>query len=373
MILSKNKVNDDSGESMENSRPLGDWKQIVRNYSNPDPIKSWWQFLSTLALLLFLWWAAYKAIEFSIYLTVAISCLNQFLFIRMFIFLHDCGHGSFFESKKLRTLIGTFCGVLTFTPYKQWSREHAGHHSTSGNLDKRGVGDVWTVTTKEYSEMLPFQKLCYHVFRFPLVNFVIGPFYIFQIRFRFKQRFDGREEDINRYVTNIFIFLVIMALCFAIGWKAFLIVHLPIIILNNILGTWLFFVQHQYRNAYWEKDEKWDYFTAAMKGSTFLKLPKILQWATGNIGIHHVHHLSHKIPNYNLQAAYDENPLFHGCTTIGILKSLEGIWLKLWDENTAELISFGEYYRRYGIKPKFRVMRMYQFFMPWMKASKFTS
>ena len=356
---------------MENTK--SNWKQIVRKYSTPDPVKSWWQVINTLGSFVFLWWLAYKALDISIYLAIFISLVNQIFNIRTFIILHDCGHGSFFKSKKLRTLIGTICGVLTFTPYKQWTREHAGHHQTSGNLDKRGLGDVWTITTAEYSEMSPLAKLGYHAFRFPLVNFVIGPFYIFQIRFRFKQHFDGPEEDRNRYLTNFLIAAIITTLCLTLGWKTFLIVHLPIVLLSNTIGTWLFFVQHQYEDAYWRKNDEWDYFDASIKGSSFLKLPKFFQWSTGNIGIHHIHHLSHQIPNYYLGQAYEENELFQDCKVLGFWESFKGIWLKLWDENTQELISFGEYYRRYGVKSNVWFKRAYEAILPWLKNSNLAS
>ena len=329
-----------------------DWKKIVRKYTTPDHKKSWTQVFNTLVPYFALWYLAYKAIDISIYLAIAISLINQFFNIRAFIILHDCGHGSFFKSKKLRTIVGTICGVLTFTPYKQWAREHAAHHNTSGNLDKRGQGDVWTITANEYTEMGLFEKFSYHFFRFPFVNFVLGPFLIFQFRFRFKQTGDGREEDTNRWLTNFLLVSVITILCLTIGWKAFLIVHLPIVLASNTIGTWLFFVQHQYEDTYWRKTEDWNYFDASMKGSSFLKLPKFFQWATGNIGIHHIHHLSHQIPNYYLQKAYDENELFQDCKVLTFWQSFKGIWLKLWDEEHDELISFGTYYKRYG-KQKF--------------------
>ncbi|MCO4792845.1 MAG: fatty acid desaturase [Bacteriovoracaceae bacterium] len=344
-----------------------DWKKVVRKYTTPDPIKSWWQVFNTLVPLFLLWWLAYEALSVSIWLAIAISCVNQFFNIRTFIILHDCGHGSFFEQKWLRTFIGTICGILTFTPYKQWTREHAGHHNTSGNLDKRGIGDVWTLTADEYTMKTPLQRLGYHIFRFPLVNFIIGPFYIFQIRFRFKQRFDGPAEDRNRWLTNFALFAIITTLCLTIGWKAFLIVHLPIVLVSNTIGTWLFFVQHQYEDTYWRKNEEWDYFEASMKGSSFLKLPKFFQWGTGNIGIHHIHHLSHQIPNYYLRKAYDENPLFQDCKVLGFWESFRGIWLKLWDEKHKELISFGEYYRRYGVRSDVWVKRAWQSFLPWTR------
>ncbi|MBT5094944.1 MAG: fatty acid desaturase, partial [Halobacteriovoraceae bacterium] len=280
-----------------------EWKKIVRKYTTPDPIKSWWQVINTLVPLFTLWWCAYQALSVSIWLSLFIGILCQPFFVRAFIILHDCSHGTFFKSKRLRTIVGTICGILTFTPYKQWGREHTAHHQTSGNLDKRGLGDVWTITAKEYGEMDWKGKFAYHTFRFPIVNFIIGPFYIFQIRFRFHQRHDGVAEDRNRQFTNLALAVIIGTLCYSIGWKAFLAVHLPIVLFTNTLGTWLFFVQHQYEDTYWRKNEEWDYFEASMQGSSFLKLPKFFQWCTGNIGIHHIHHLSHQIPNYNLRKA----------------------------------------------------------------------
>jgi len=346
-----------------------DWRSLVRPYSFPDAKRSWWQVANTLVPLFTLLYASYKCLALSPLLSIAISCLNLIFFMRAFILLHDCGHGSLFREKWIRTSLGTLCGILTFTPYKQWSREHAGHHAKSGNLDKRGLGDMWTLTTEEYSRMSATQKLGYHLYRFPPITFILGPFYLFQLRFRFRQRFDGAEEDRNRYLTNAILFLLISALCLHFGWKAFLIVHLPIILLFNTVSTLMFFVQHQYEDAYWKPDNEWNYFEASMKGSSYLKLPKFFQWATGNIGLHHIHHLSHQIPNYKLQAAYDENELFHRCKEITFFKGLKGMRLKLWDPKSQEMISFREYYSRYGSTASDWLTKNYQRAFPWLRPS----
>ncbi|TNE97585.1 MAG: fatty acid desaturase [Deltaproteobacteria bacterium] len=352
-----------SGTEVKNE----DWKIIAKKYSTPDPVKSWGQIANTLIPYFTLWYLAYRALEISIWLTIAISLLNQFFNCRTFIIMHDCGHGSFFKSKKLRTIVGTICGILTFTPYEQWTKSHATHHNTSGNLDKRGIGDIWTLTATEYGEMSPWNRLMYHLYRFPFVTFVLGPFYLFQIAYRVKAKGDGPLQDRNRWLTNFALVAIITTLCLTIGWKAFLAVHLPIVIVSNTLGAWLFFVQHQYEDVYWRKTEDYDYFQACMKGCSYLKLPKLFQFGTGNIGIHHIHHLSHKIPNYNLQRAFDENDIFQDCTILGFWDSFKGIWLKLYDENTQSMISFGEYYRRYGVRPEIFTVRAWQWVFPWFR------
>ena len=322
------------------------WQKKVQRYKKGLPGKSLWQIVNTFFPLFFLWWASYKAYLYSPFLGVALSCLNQFFFIRTFIILHDCAHGSYLKSKGLQDLLGTFCGILTFTPFRQWKREHNEHHKYSGNLDKRGYGDIWTLTADEYNKASLKKKLAYHIYRFPLINFLLGPFYIFQIRFRFRQKGDGPIEDRNRYFTNFALVFLIMVLIGQIGLEAFLWIHLPIILLNNAIGTWLFFVQHQFEGTYWRKKENWDYFEASLKGASYLKLPRIFQWATGNIGLHHIHHLCHKIPNYRLQEALEENTFFQKATILNFKDSLKCLWLKLWDEKSERLISFGEYYRQ---------------------------
>jgi omega-6 fatty acid desaturase (delta-12 desaturase) len=329
----------------ENKSP--NWQKIVKPYTVPDHAKSWWQVANTLIPFFVLWVLAYKSLAISYWLTFAICVVAQAFVVRTFIIMHDCGHGSFFKSRRLRTIVGYITGILTFTPYWQWTRAHATHHSTSGNLDKRGTGDVWTATVEEYAAMTPWQRFGYKVYRFPLVNFVIGPVYIFQIRFRFFDKGDGPREKRSVIITNIALAAIIGTVSYFVGFKNFLLVQVPITVMCQIFGCWLFYVQHQYEDVYWRHEGDWDYFESAMKGSSFFKLPKVLQWASGNIGFHHLHHLSHQIPNYNLEKCHNENAIFQKPTTIGLFDSFKCASYKLYDEENKEMITFGQYRRRY--------------------------
>ncbi len=328
-----------------NTQTTSDWRMVVKSYAKPNVWKSSWQLANTLIPLVVLWYLAYKAFEVSYALTLAISLLNVPFFVRSFIIMHDCGHGNFFASRKARTFWGYVTGILCFTPYWQWAKDHATHHSTSGNLDKRGFGDIWTVTVEEFSQMTRLERLRYRLYRFPFVTFVVGPFWLFQMRFRFFAKHDGPKERGSVVITNIALALLITALCYAVGWKAFLMIQLPIIIVNQVLGIWLFYVQHQYEGVYWARDKEWNYFDASIKGSSYFKLPKILQWASGNIGLHHIHHLSHLIPNYNLERCFNENPMFQNPHTITITSSFKSLSMDLYDEKNKKLISFADFYK----------------------------
>lgn len=322
------------------------WKKIVRVYAKPDHKKSWWQVFNTLVPYLLLWTLAYQLSSFSFWPAFIICVVMSFFMCRLFIIMHDCGHGSFHESKKVRTFIGYLTGVITLTPYWQWTKDHATHHSNSGNLDKRGVGDIWTMTTKEYEEAKNWDKLLYRLYRFPVVTFILGPFYNFVIRHRFTRKIDGPLERRSVYITNILLALIYGALFTFLDPSRVFFVSAISTFFVLVMGVWLFYVQHQYEGVYWQYQEKWDYFDAAIKGSSFYKLPKILQWASGNIGFHHLHHLSHLIPNYNLQKAHEENTLFQDCKVLTLFESFKSLTLHLIDLENQTLISFAEYKKR---------------------------
>jgi omega-6 fatty acid desaturase (delta-12 desaturase) len=264
--------------------------------------------------------------------------------VRIFIIQHDCGHGSFFKSRQANDYLGSACSLFTLTPYLYWRKGHAIHHASAGNLEHRGVGDVYTMTVKEYLAQSPWGRLKYRFYRHPLVLFMLAPALLFFILYRFP---DPRAKALKReqasvWWTNLAIGVVVAALSLTIGWQAFLLVHLPITLLAATLGTWLFFVQHQFEDTYWAKEGEWDYTLAALQGSSYYKLPLVLQWFTGNIGFHHIHHLSPRIPNYLLQRCHEENPLFQQVVVLTLGSSFKTIFLSLWDEDQRRLVSFGQ-------------------------------
>jgi len=322
------------------------WTKIVRPYAVADHAKSWWQFSSSVIGFISTWYLAFLSLEVSYFLTIALGLLTAGFSVRLFIIMHDCGHGNFFKSKKMRTIIGHICGIFTITPYAQWTKSHGIHHSTSGNLDKRGIGDMLTHTTQEYEKLNWFDRLYYHCYRNPIFTFFLGPIYIFVVEYRTASKIDGPKEKNSVHLTNLALFCIILALSFAIGFKNFLLVQLPITMLACGIGSWLFYMQHQYEDPYWEREENWDFFDAAILGSSFYKLPKLLQYFSGNIGYHHIHHLSHMIPNYNLEKCMRENSLFQTPKTITFKDSIKCAFLNIYDEFEKELISFGQYRKR---------------------------
>ncbi len=322
----------------EPARPS--WQQLVARYQNPDLRRSLWQIANSFIPYMVLWYGMYRSLAVSYWLTLALAVPTAGMLMRIFIILHDCGHGSFFKSNKANTFVGTICGVLTFTPYAQWRREHAIHHASSGDLARRGVGDVKTLTVKEYLALPGWQRLGYRIYRHPITMFVFGPPFVFLISHRFISATSGKHERMGVHLTNLALLALFLVGGAAIGFKAVLLIQLPLMLLSSTAGVWMFYVQHQFEDTYWEQHPEWQYAAAALKGSSYYKLPKVLQWITGNIGFHHIHHLSPKIPNYNLQRCFDENPLFHHVTIVTFWESVKTIPLKLWDEERHKLISF---------------------------------
>ena len=316
------------------------WQKIVTKYQKPNLRRSLWEIANTVIPFFILWYLMYRSLTVSYWLALALAIPTAGLGMRIFIILHDCGHGSFFKSSRANNLVGTFCGILTFTPYYQWRHAHAIHHASHGDLDRRGVGDVLTMTVKEYLQSPWWKKLGYRLYRHPIVMFGLGPAFIFLLMHRFPHPKSGRRERNSVHLTNFVLLAMILALSWAIGFKTFVIVHLPVLLLTCTAGVWLFYIQHQFEDTYWEDHPEWDYAMASLYGSSYYRLPKVLQWFSGNIGLHHIHHLSPKIPNYNLQAAFDENPLFHHVTIVTFWESLKAASLKLWDEEQHKLVGF---------------------------------
>ncbi|MBT2291654.1 fatty acid desaturase [Paenibacillus albidus] len=326
----------------EQTSQLSNLKKSVAPYEKNDRKASIRQLINTLGPLVLLWCAAYFSLSVSYWLTLVFAIPAAGFVIRTFIIFHDCTHGSFFKNRRANDIIGTITGVLTLVPYQQWKKSHSIHHASSSNLDKRGIGDIWIMTVDEYIAASPMKRLYYRIYRNPLVMFGIGPIAVFLIQYRFNVKGARRKERMNTYLTNVSIVGLYALIVWAIGWPAFLMVQLPIVFVSGFLGIWLFYVQHQFEDSYFENEEEWSYVMAAVEGSSYYKLPKLLQWITGNIGFHHVHHLSPKVPNYNLEKAHNNTPPLQKATTITIGTSLKAIHFRLWDEEHKGFVSFKE-------------------------------
>jgi acyl-lipid omega-6 desaturase (Delta-12 desaturase) len=318
------------------------WQDLVKKYQVPDGWRSVWQIVNSVVPYIATWYLMYRSLSVSYWLTLLLAPLAAGFMTRIFIILHDCGHGSFFNSSKANHAVGSVCGVLAHTPYFQWTREHAIHHASSGDLSRRGVGDVDTLTVKEYLALSKLGRLKYRLYRNPLVMLGVGPHYIFLFRHRFAGKHSGRRERNNLYITNLGLLALYGPLWWVMGLKALLMILAPIVIIAGAAGVWLFYVQHQYEETYWRNRGEWDYATSALLGSSYYKLPRVLQWFSGNIGFHHIHHLSPKIPNYKLQKCHEENPLFQESTVLGFLASLKTASMKLWDEERQRMVGFNQ-------------------------------
>ncbi len=326
---------------MTNHDSKKNWRKIIAPYENISLMRSLWQILNTFVPFFLLWYAAYYSLSYSYWLTLLWIIPAAGLLVRIFIIFHDCCHGSFFPSRKANEIVGNIAGLMMFCPFEQWRNSHARHHATSGNLDKRGVGDIWTLTVTEYLALPWYKRLAYRLYRNPMIMFGFGASYLFLIDYRFNRKGARKKERYNTYMINLAIIGVISLMCWLIGWKAFLLIQGPIFLLAGTLGVWLFYVQHQFEGTYFEKSENWNHVDAALKGSSFYKLPKILQWFTGNIGYHHIHHLSPRVPNYNLDRAHEENQLFQDIEPITLRTSLKSIKYRIWDEDRKRLMGFG--------------------------------
>lgn len=315
-----------------------EWYPAILTFAHPDLRKAIWQIINTFIPYFLLWGIMIYLVRngFSYWFTLAIAILAAAFLVRIFIIFHDCCHGSFFVSRRANTIIGYLTGILTFTPFEQWRSSHAKHHMTAGDLDRRGTGDVWTMTVAEFQASSPKTQLQYRLYRHPLVMFILGPIYIFLLSNRFSYKHDRTHERRSVAITNLGLLAWIISMSLLISLKTFLLIQLPVIYLASILGVWLFYVQHQFETVYWARHEEWNRFKAAMEGSSFYQLPKILQWFSGNIGLHHIHHVRSSIPNYNLQKCYDSVPELRTVAPLTLKKSLKSIRMNLWDEQQRE-------------------------------------
>jgi omega-6 fatty acid desaturase (delta-12 desaturase) len=301
---------------------------------------SLWQVANTLVPYAALWCLMYLGLAISWWLAVPLAVLAGGFLVRVFIIFHDCGHGSFFPSARANDILGFITGVLTFTPYYHWRWEHAAHHATSGDLDRRGMGDVWTLTVREYLEASCWKRFAYRLARNPFVLFGLAPLYVFLIKQRFAVGKAPRREQNSVFWTNLAVGLLAGAMCWVFGLGAYLLLQLVVLMVAGSAGIWLFYVQHQFEGVYWERNAKWDYSTAALEGSSFYKLPRVLQWFSGNIGFHHIHHLSPRIPNYNLEKCHRAEPLFQTVKPVTLFSSFRSFTLRLWDEQRRSLVGY---------------------------------
>jgi omega-6 fatty acid desaturase (delta-12 desaturase) len=327
----------------EKSLPtMKQFNQMLSPYMRPTWKAAVQQLLNTVLPLLVLWVLMFLSLRISYWLTLPLGILASGFLVRTFILFHDCGHNSFTPSVRANKLIGFFLGILVLTPGEQWWKSHAIHHATSGNLNKRGVGDVDTLTVEEYKKKSWLNRLGYNLFRFPPVMFGLGPIWMFLIMNRFPSPRFTRKETMSVVWTNLglVIWFGLLSLLFG-GPLNVAIVILPVVWLGGMMGIWMFYVQHQYEEVYWARDKEWSYEFSAVKGASYYQLPRILQWITGNIGFHHIHHLSPRIPNYNLSRAYDEQPLLRSeVTVIKFLEGFKTVRLSLINEGQRRMVSF---------------------------------
>jgi acyl-lipid omega-6 desaturase (Delta-12 desaturase) len=318
------------------------WAQILARYRQPNNGRSIVEIAVTIVPLVALWVLAWISLDYGYWLSLLFAVPAAGFLVRLFMIQHDCGHGAFFPYRRANDWVGRVIGVLTLTPFSFWRHTHALHHATSGNLDRRGFGDVDTLTVREYRALSPFGRLRYRLYRHPLIMFGIGPAYLFVLRHRLPIGLmrGGWKPWLSTMATNFSIALICATLIWLIGIKAFLLVHLPIILLAASIGVWLFYVQHQFEYTTWDDDADWSVHEAALHGSSYYDLPAILHWFTANIGVHHVHHLCSRIPYYRLPQVLRDHTELRTVSRLTIMQSIRCVRLVLWDETRRRLVPF---------------------------------
>ncbi len=317
------------------------WREVVARYEAPRLTRSLWQITNTVLPYLALLYVMYRTLDISYWITLALAVPAAGFLTRSFIIAHDCGHGSFFRSRKVNRVLGFFTALLTFLPSYYWSHEHAKHHAHAGDLDHRGDGDIWMLTVQEYLALPRWQRIWYRVYRNPLFLFGLAPLYLFFFHYRFWRPGDSVRARWSTVRTNVALVAIVTAASLTIGLRAYLMIQLPIILIAGSVGIWLFYVQHQFESTYWARHGEWSYVREALEGASFYELPRVLQWFTGNIGFHHVHHLSPRIPNYNLQECHESHPMFRSVKRVTLWSSLKALGYRLWDEDRSRLVGFG--------------------------------
>jgi len=332
-------VHEDSA-NFKTTKPA--WYLTTAKYRHTNLRKSLWQLIDTFVPYCVLWAAMIYTFQQGVpyWITLALAVVAGGLLVRIFILFHDCCHGSFFASRRANVILGYVTGVLTFTPFEDWRSAHSLHHAAAGDLDRRGVGAVWTMTTDEYLAAPRLKRLRYRIYRNPFVLFGPGPALVFLILHRFSSKGAGKRERFSVAFTNFALSFVAGVATWTIGFQTYLLIQLPIILIAGSLGLWLFYIQHQFESVYWARGDSWEPLSVALEGSSYFKLPKILQWFSGNIGLHHIHHVRPSIPNYNLQRCHDEIPVFQAVKAITIRTSVRSLRLGLCDEKNKKLVSF---------------------------------
>jgi len=313
-------------------------------YRRPSSRRGLWELSVTAAALAGLWVLMWLSLDVGYWLTLLLAVPAAFFLVRLFLIQHDCGHGAFFRHKAVNDWVGRALGILTLTPYDFWRRTHAIHHATSGNLDRRGIGDIGTLTVEEYLARPWYGRLGYRLYRHPLVMFGIGPAYLFVLQFRLPVGFmrKGWRSWVSPMLTNAAIVLTVTAMIWLVGVGPFLRVHLPVMLLAASIGVWLFYVQHQFEGVVWSRDGHWTLHEAALSGSSHYDLPGVLRWLTANIGLHHIHHAASNIPYYQLNKVLRDHPELHAASRVTLSQSLRCVRLALWDEARDRLVSFRE-------------------------------
>jgi omega-6 fatty acid desaturase (delta-12 desaturase) len=320
-----------------------DWRTVVSRYERPDPRRALTQLLTTILPLVAVFVAMYQSLALSYWVTLLLVPIAAGLLVRTFIIMHDCGHGSFFKSRRANEIVGWITGVMTLTPFAQWRYDHALHHASSGDLDRRGHGDIDTITVKEYMAMPAAKRRKYRFVRNPFVMLGLGPIYLMINQRRLLKNAHLNElQTFSVWSTNIAIAAIVIGFSWWLGFGTFMAIYFPAIYIAAAAGIMLFYVQHQFEDTYWHQHANWDYATAAIKGSSYFKMNPVLQWFTGNIGLHHVHHLGPRIPNYNLQRCHDENDMFHDVTVLTVASAIKTMRLKVWDEDAKRLVPIRE-------------------------------
>jgi omega-6 fatty acid desaturase (delta-12 desaturase) len=335
-----------SPESNEPKKSSGhlwpEWYPQLARFRHSDSRRAIWQLFNTLVPYCVLWALMIRSIQlgFPYLVTLLLALLAAAFLVRIFILFHDCVHGSFFTRKGANTFFGYLLGLLVFTPFEDWRFSHLRHHVTYANLDARGFGDVWTMTLQEYQDSSKKTRLLYRLYRHPVVLFGLGAIFLFPLSNRLPTRRTKRKELMSVVLTNLLLVVVIWLAAKVIGWKTYLLIQLPVLLFAGTAGIWLFYVQHQFEGGYWARKSEWVPLRAAMEGSSFYRLPAVFQWFSGNIGFHHVHHLSPRIPNYLLQKCFESIPALQAKVPLTFRESLSCAKLKLWDEERQEMMGF---------------------------------